>query len=322
MLFQKQIINMYKGLAYTRCDDDGTAFYFSSDDFECMKKEAYSFKSSMGHTLKGYFYCYDDPVEKRLIVFEHGFGGGHRSYMKEIDMLCRHGYLVFAYDHSGCMESGGETPNGMAQSLCDLNDCIEKIKSDERFRDFDISVVGHSWGGFSTMNIPALHSEISHVVVISGFVSVELLVKSYFSGILKAYRKPIMELEKAANPRFSQFNGVESLASSSVSLKALLIYSDNDTMCKIEHYNTLKKDLSEKSNVDFLLVKNRGHNPNYTEDAVKYLSEYITKKTKLLRQKKLISEGQKRSFLDSFDWHKMTAQDEAVWDKIFACLDN
>ena len=34
MLFEKQIVGMYKGMMYARCDDDGTAFYFSHDDFE------------------------------------------------------------------------------------------------------------------------------------------------------------------------------------------------------------------------------------------------------------------------------------------------
>ncbi len=27
MIFEKQILNLYKGMAYTRCDDNGTAFY-------------------------------------------------------------------------------------------------------------------------------------------------------------------------------------------------------------------------------------------------------------------------------------------------------
>lgn len=151
MIFEKQIMNFYKGMMYARCDDNGTAFYFSASDFPGLKSEAYSFKASAGHTLNGALYHYDNPIPGRLIVFDHGFGGGHRSYMKEIEMLCRHGYLVFAYDHTGCMTSGGESPNGMAQSLCDLNDCITMLKADDRFAGMDISVMGHSWGGFSAL---------------------------------------------------------------------------------------------------------------------------------------------------------------------------
>ena len=172
MIFEKQIVNLYKGMMHTRCDDTETVFYFTPDYFPGLVYEPYAFQASAGHTLQGYLYHYDNPIDGRIIVFDHGFGGGHRAYMKEIEMLCRHGYLVFAYDHTGCMESGGQTPNGLGQSLCDLNDCITTIKADPRFERLDISVMGHSWGAFSTLNISALHPEISHIVAMSGFVSI------------------------------------------------------------------------------------------------------------------------------------------------------
>ena len=182
MIFEKQIVKQYKRMMCSRCDDTGRAFYFSADDFPGLHKEEYCFTASAGHMMKGYLYHYDNAIPGRLVIFDHGFGGGHRSYMKEIELLCREGYLVLAYDHTGCMESGGETPNGLAQSLCDLNDCINSVKKDSELSGSDISVVGHSWGGYSCLNIAALHPDISHIVVMCGFVSVELLVNSFFAG--------------------------------------------------------------------------------------------------------------------------------------------
>mgnify|MGYP002513079456 CR=1 FL=1 len=86
MLFEKQIIGFYKQGLFTRCDDTGLTHYFSHDDFPDMAYRPYYFKSSMGHTLRGYFYWYPQPKPGRLIVFDHGFGGGHRAYMKEIEL--------------------------------------------------------------------------------------------------------------------------------------------------------------------------------------------------------------------------------------------
>lgn len=318
MIFEKQIVDMYKGMMYTRCDDTETVFYYSAEDFPELKKEAYAFLASAGHTLQGYIYCYDAPIEGRLIVFDHGFGGGHRAYMKEIEMLCRHGYLVFAYDHTGCMESGGESPNGLAQSLCDLNDCINAIKSDERFAGLDISVMGHSWGAFSTLNIPALHPEISHIVAMCGFISVEEMVKSFFSGLMKGYRQAVLALERESNPRFSLFHAAESLSNSSV--RALLIYSEDDQMCRRTHYDVLKTALDGKKNIRFMLVNRKGHNPNYTEEAVKLLGEFSKARAKFA-QKKNATKEEKARFVASFDWNNMTDQDEAVWKEIFAHLD-
>lgn len=320
MILERQIMNMYRGMAFTRCDGDGTAYYFSADDFAGLHKESYPFLSSRGYTLQGYLYYYDNPIRDRLIVFEHGLGGGHRSYMKEIGRLCGHGFLVLAYDHTGCMESEGDHPNGMAQSLCDLNDCINTLKKDERFATADISVMGHSWGAFSSMNIPALHPDISHIVAISGFVSVELLVHSFFGGIMKGYRKPIMQLEQSVNPDFVGYNAVESL--SKTNAKVLLLYSDNDRICrKKAQYDTLKAGLGDRENIQLVLVSGKGHNPNYTEDAVRYLGEYVSKRAKMIKKKQLQTEEQKKNFLASWDWDRMTAQDDAVWKVIFYCLD-
>jgi len=320
MIFEKQVVAMYKGMMYRRCDEDGTAFYFSAEDFPGLRKEAYPFRATAGHTLQGYLYCYENYATDRLVVFDHGFGGGHRSYMKEIERLCRRGYRVFAYDHTGCMESGGDSPNGLAQSLCDLNDCITAIKNDECFQGLDLSVMGHSWGGFSTLNISALHPEISRVVVLSGFVSVEEMVNSFFSGIMKGYRKALMALEREANPRFVDCHAVDSLLKSRA--KALLIYSDNDKMCTRRHYDILRDKLAGRENTKFLLVSGKDHNPNYTKDAVECLGEYARKKNKLLRGNKMLTDAQKAAFVAGCDWERMTAQDETVWDEIFRVLES
>jgi len=306
-------------MAYSRCDDEGYAYYFSHGDFPSLKCEKYDFPSSMSHTLSGYLYSYENPIQNRLVVFDHGFGGGHRSYMKEIEMLCRRGYLVLAYDHTGCMQSGGASPNGMAQSLADLNDCINKVKSDGRFSGYKISVMGHSWGGFSTLNISALHPDLSHVVVLSGFVSVELLINTFFPGILSPYRKKIMEIERAANPEFVDFDATKSLLNTDAAV--LLIYSDNDKMCTRVHYDTLSRALSGRENVEFLLLKGKGHNPNYTASAVNYLNRYVKEKRALIKKGKLTTDEEKKRFVSSYDWNAMTEQDSDVWQKIFETLD-
>ena len=316
MLFEKQIVNTFRTSFLRRCDDMGTAHYFSAADFSGLQQEAFSFPSSCGHTLQGWFYHYETVIPGRIVVFDHGFGGGHRSYMKEIELLCRHGYLVFAYDHTGCMKSGGEDIHGFSQSLRDLDDCLKALKASDRCKNLDFSVMGHSWGGYSTGNIAALHPDISHIVVLSGFISVEAIVNQFFGGIMGGYRKAIMALDP--NPAYNCHCSVDSLGNSKAQI--LLVYSDNDKLVgKAAHFDVLKSALSRKENIRFLLVHNKGHNPNYTEDAVKYLGEYSSAVAK--QRKKLKTADQKKAFRDSWDWNRMTAQDEAVWAEIFKTLD-
>ena len=316
MIFEKQILKGFRQSFLVRCDDTGTAKYFSAEDFPGLQAESFSFPSSVGHTLQGWFYHYENPIPGRIVVFDHGFGGGHRSYMKEIELLCRHGFLVFAYDHTGCMLSGGENIRGFSQSLRDLDDCLKALKATERCKGLDISVMGHSWGGFSTLNICALHPEISHIVVLSGFVSVENLVNQFFSGLMKGYRKAVMGLDP--NEDYIHYNAVKSL--SGTDAQVLLVYSANDKLVsKTAQFDTLKASLSHKANIRFLLEENKGHNPNYTVDAVTYLGQYSADVAK--KKKSLTTEEAKKAYLDSWDWHRMTEQDEKVWEEIFKTLD-
>lgn len=321
MLFEKKILDIYRSQFFSRCDDAGLAHYFSAADFPGLRQQEFSFPSRLGHTLKGWFYCYDEIISGRLIVFEHGLGGGHRSYMKEIEMLCRHGYLVFAYDHTGCMESGGENTRGLSQSLVDLQDCLKALKATPGFRELDISVMGHSWGAFAAMNIGVLYPEISHIVAMCGYLSVEEMAGQFFSGILKGFRKPVLKLEQASNPEFLKYNALQSL--SETGARVLLIYSANDKIVNREiHHDALKKALAGKPNIRILLEENKGHNPNYTADAVTYLGQYVADLTRKLKDGNLQTDAQKAAFRNSWDWDRMTQQDERVWKEIFQTLDS
>ena len=42
MIFEKQIVNTYKGMMHARCDDNGTAFYFSAKDFSAIGEIDYN----------------------------------------------------------------------------------------------------------------------------------------------------------------------------------------------------------------------------------------------------------------------------------------
>ena len=92
-------------------------------------------------------------------------------------------------------------------------------------------------------------------------------------------------------------------------------------MCRRRHYDLLNEGLKDKENVKCVLVSGKGHNPNYTSEAVKYLGEFAKARAKLLKNKKATKE-EKARFVASFDWDKMTEQDAVLWKDIFTHLDN
>ena len=217
------------------------------------------------------------------------------------------------------MASGGESCGGFAQSLSDLDCCITALKQEAALKDRKIAVMGHSLGGFSTMNIAALHPEITHVVSMSGFVSVELMLEQSFSGLLKGYRPGILELERQTNPRYADFDARESLKNTNA--KVLLIYSADDQIVhKGIHFDALRKALDGVEHVRFLLVDGKNHNPGYGDDAVVYKDAFFAEYTKAVKKKLLATPQQQKEFMARYDWHRMTKQDDAVWNEIITHL--
>lgn len=318
MLFSSLITKVYKGTVFHRFDERDTAFYFSHTDFEGVNRDSYSFKNYWGEDLCAYFYYPDNEIEGRIVVFEHGLGAGHRSYMREIVMLVSHGYRVLTYDRTGCASSPGESARGLSASLSDLDACLKALKADEKYGKYDVSVVGHSWGGFSTMNIASYHPEVSHIVAMSGFSSLRAMLEQQFSGFLSRYIPYIYELEKSNNPDYVDSDAIKALGSTDAHV--LIIHSSDDPVVSCDiHFNRLRAALSHKKNIRFLRLEGKAHNPNYTSSAVKLLADYGKKLKK--NSKKLKSTEQKKAFLDSFDWYAITEQDEAVWSEIFNTLD-
>ncbi|MBQ8496969.1 MAG: alpha/beta fold hydrolase [Clostridia bacterium] len=315
MIWNK-IEEAYQNAVYSRADATKAIFYFSSEDFEGLEKIPFAVRSSKGHRLQGYFYQYPNPKQQRIIVFEHGMGSGHRGYMKEIELLAKQGYLVYAYDHTGCMESGGETTGGFSQSLADLDDVLNAFKKHPEYKTYDISVIGHSWGGFSALNISALHPHVSHIVAISGFVSLEHILKQ-FLGI---FYKGIYEKERKKNPKYTKYNAIQTLLRTKS--KVLVIHSDDDkTVSCQKNFDVMHKALVGYENITFWKVSGKGHNPNYTADAVKYKDAFFKRYQRALKNGALETDRDKEVFAAGFDWDAMTTQDTAVWARILEFLE-
>ena len=86
-------------------------------------------------------------------------------------------------------------------------------------------------------------------------------------------------------------------------------------------WKTGNSALKNNPNISFLLVDGKNHNPHYTSDAVKYKDGFFKTYKKMKKKKLLVTKEQKEAFKASYDWHRMTAQDDAVWAEIFKHLD-
>ena len=319
-MLYKLVEKKFKEAVYNRYDELPYVFLFRHSDFEGLKREPFTVKSSLGHNLQGYFHYYDNPIKDRLIVFDHGMYGGHRSYMREIEMLCKHGYLVYAYDHTGCLESGGDGTGGFSQSLRDLDEVIATLKALPELKGYEISVVGHSWGGFATLNIPRFHPEIKKIVALSGFISPKEIIYQHAKGLFKLFVNRVYKNEVAGNPKYMECSAIDTLANSDTG--ALIFHSPNDHMVNYQrHFLKLKDSLGERKNLTFVTVEGGDHNPNYTKKALLAKQDFQAKLRDKLKSKALNTKEECKSFVDSLDWYQITEQNDEVWAQIFEFLD-
>lgn len=320
MIFSDKIIKGYSKTLLTRRDPDLAVKFFDAEDFPGLSKSGVVFKNASGETLHGYIYSYPDHKTDRLVIFDHGMGAGHRAYMTEIATLASHGYRVFSYDHTGCGESEGQGIKGFSGSLSDLDCAVRAIRSSEEYAKIKLTVVGHSWGAFSTMNITAIHKDIESIVAMSGFISVQSIQQEKIRGILSLWRKDLYSLEAKVNPNYYAYNAIDTL--SKTEARALIIHSEDDPIVGFDkNFGKLLGALSGRSRISFLSVNGKRHSPNYTFEAVKYKDEYFAELNTMRKKKKFKTDEQRKAFADSYDWRKMTEQDEKLWQIIFDHID-
>ena len=321
MIFEKKVVELFTKKMLVRSDYNGAVYYFDHHSFPKLNARLYTFYGNRGQRLVGSFYYYGNMDMNRVVVFEHGMGAGHLAYMKEIELLARHGYTVLSYDHTGSGKSEGENIGGFSQSLADLDCLVKALNTDEQYHTMRISVIGHSWGAFSTLNIAALHSDVSHVVALSGFVSVRAILEQFLPSLMKLYVPAILEVERSANPEYADMNAIESLKTAKA--KAMIIHSEDDkTVSFKRHFELMREALSDRADTHFLSFSDRGHNPNFTADAVKYKDEFFKDLTAKAKAGELVSKEAEAALRDSYDWDRMTEQDTELWNKIFEFLDN
>ena len=321
MIFENKVLGIYKKKLIRRLDGDGSVFYFGKEDFPGLCADDVSFLGDKGQRLYGHFYFRGDKRYDRLMILDHGMGCGHASYLKEIDVITRRGYTVFTYDHTGTLDSEGKDIGGFSQSLSDLDRAVAFVRSLDEYKDASISVIGHSWGGFSAMNIAALYPDITHVVAISGFISPRAIQHQALSGILVIYRPTLYKLERDALPDYYLYDGRESMKKAK-NTKTLFIHSRDDKTCSFKaHFEELRRALEGEERIEFLAVDNKNHHPQYTEEAVKYKAEFNRELRRRIKNGTLNTDEEKAEFVNSYDFHKMAEQDETFWNAVFEFLE-
>lgn len=280
--------------------------YYSYTDFTNLKQEALSFTNSKGIKISYFYYYYPNYKEDKIILFLPGIGPGHTAYLKEIEEICKRGFKVLSLDYTGTDKSEGKYLLSLNTPTEDVNELLDYLTLDK-----EVVVIGHSLGGYTSLNLLNLRNDINKGVIISGFLSVESLINSLVKS--KFINKQILKYERKKYPHYYDLDNVSFLKESKK--KILFIHSLDDQMVPYKSSLAVVEKLNNE-NLITVSVDHREHNPNYTEKASKYLQEVFGKYNELIKEKKIKTDIDKINYFKDVSLADLVEQDQEIIEEI------
>ena len=301
---------LYKKHFVCRYDKEVGVPYYSTSDFKGLNEEAFSFVNSRGVDLKYFYYYYNNYKDDKIVLFLHGLACGHYAYFAEIDALARRGFKVLTIDYTGCGDSKGKVLGSLNTPTKDVNELLDLLKLDK-----PLVLVGHSLGGYTSLNTISIRDEIKKAVIISGFLSVktigEALIKNDF------FVKRIVKYENKLYPEYKELNNINYLNKTTDDI--FFIQSDDDAMVPYRIALEVVEQI-DNPHIKKLKMSNRKHNPNYTDSAVQYMNETFGNYYYLIKQKKIKTSEDKINYFKDISLAKLVEQDEKLFDEIAAFI--
>ena len=285
--------------------------YFSYQDFKGLKQEDNYFISSRGYKLRYFYFYYDNYKEDKIIFFCHGLGAGHAAYFAEINALAKRGYKVLTLDYTGCLDSEGKDMVSLTEPARNVIELLDYLKLKQ-----EIVLVGHSLGGFTALNVINMRQDIKTAVILSGFLSISLTMKKFLKSKFVISR--VLKYESKMGKEYYALDNIEYLKTTKD--KIFFIQSDDDPIIPYDVALKVVEQI-DNPNVKTLRLTGRKHNPNYTDEAVRYMNEVFGVYYQLIKDKKIRTDQEKIAYFKDKSIAKMTEQDPQIFDQIIAFIE-
>lgn len=211
------------------------------------------------NTLQGYIYGLEHDAPRALLVFAHGIGAGHETYINSLMWFVDRGYLVFAYDATGSCTSDGSGTIGLVQSALDLDSALQFAEQYERFEGLPILLLGHSWGGYAVGAVQNFEHRIAAACTISGYADpFEMLelgaeITTQKPGFVKTMTPFMWGYTKAIFGQNAALNAVDGINHSSI--PTLIAHGELDDYVDYHKVSILsKKEQITNPNVEYLVL--------------------------------------------------------------------
>lgn len=251
-----------------RGDGNPALRYLQPEDYG-ISSTPFSFLSGKW-TLRGERYFASPGPYRGLVIFFHGLSAGRSSYTGEIALLAKAGYLVMAYDNTGCMESEGPGMNGLPQATLDQEAFFAYLDAQEDLSSLRRFAIGHSWGGY--MALMALRPEyrVEKAVSAAGFFSLDHLVATSVPQLAFLQRS----VRGYVKRKYGKASAKSALDYVKETQKPVLyLQGDKDPVVPTSgHFDYLKAHQAEYPNVTLYSCAGRAHQAFWSVEAQRYFT--------------------------------------------------
>ena len=300
------IARKYREQLLCRYDKDGYTPYLSAADFPGLISDEGSFVNSVGATVAFFSYRYENCDPDKRVLFCHGLGAGHTAYLAEIEYLCRNGLQVLTLDYTGCDKSGGDGMLSVNRPTRDAIELLDFVKPTG-----ELSVVGHSLGGYTALNVIRMTPTIKRGVIISGFLFSRQMLGHFIKN--RFVHALVERAERKIDPEIARANNAAYLKETTDRL--LFIASRDDPMVPFSIGAGLAETLGN-DRLSFLIEENKKHNPTYTVEALAFMQNSFGEFNRLAADGTLKTLEEKQAFFADKPAAKMTEQDPRVMDAV------
>lgn len=324
---QAMIFMVYNENFHVRYDTMNIKQLPDFSEYPHLDRARVDFKSDKGQNLVGYFYSKKNVTDyKAAVVFNHGFGGGgHRSYLPQIEYLAKNDYLVLGFDKTGNDESEGKYVKGMPQGVIDLKYALDFVRTHQISKDLPIMLYGHSWGGYSVCSVLEDEDDITAVAEFAGFnTSMDIIMEqgAQLMGGDISFMKPFLWFCDFFNFGFDAgYSSLEGLKKTNS--KVILFHSDDDKMVSAENsFDLYEEKLDGKENLTFVRVGGRGHDLFLSEAAIRYSWEKNVEFKKLYEDNGgNITDEQYDNYMEGYNKKLAQKLDNEIMDTVIEFYD-
>ena len=296
---------IYEKMFSARHEPDKRITFYTNEEFG-IDKDLYKVECPEGNIV-GYFYHKDDYDKTKLVIFCHGMNSSKEDYVQEACYIASKGYLVYMFDYLGTNESSGESLKGFSDGIYSLDMVLNQLNKDEKYKDLDLYVMGHSWGGYTCTSIVKLHPEVKGILGISPMISV------FESSFHAPGNRPFFHAlafamyDKFVFPSRYRINVKKALES--YSGKIILVQSEDDPVVSFNSSVGYLRKKCKNKNIEYIVLQNRLHNPDYTDQAVQ--------NWKAFNDAYRAAEDKDKVFEET-DFHACGEIDTSLWDTMLS----